>query len=115
MKRLRDPIEAASPVMKCSLCEDAGWVCEIYRDKPWEGPHACQCGAPGAPCTSLQCTNAATRGGCRAASKPRSTRTAGGIELVHPLRRPHRVAERPKAGHAGRCRSKALLRLPRAC
>ena len=57
MKRLRDPIEAASPVMKCSLCEDAGWVCESYRDKPWEGPHACQCGAPGAPCTSLQCTN----------------------------------------------------------
>jgi hypothetical protein len=24
--------------MKCSLCEDNGWVCESHPDKPWEGP-----------------------------------------------------------------------------
>ena len=31
--------------MKCSLCEDCGWVCE--------GDHACTCGGAGAPCTML--------------------------------------------------------------
>ena len=34
----------------CLLCEDCGWVCEMHQDKPWEGPHACTCGAAGAPC-----------------------------------------------------------------
>ncbi|SHH20212.1 hypothetical protein SAMN05443248_4046 [Bradyrhizobium erythrophlei] len=36
--------------VKCSLCEDCGWVCESHPDKPWEGEHACTCGAAGAPC-----------------------------------------------------------------
>jgi DNA invertase Pin-like site-specific DNA recombinase len=34
--------------MKCSLCEDCGWVCESHPDRPWEGEHACTCGAAGA-------------------------------------------------------------------
>ena len=36
--------------VKCSLCEDCGWVCESHPNKPWEGEHACTCGAAGAPC-----------------------------------------------------------------
>jgi hypothetical protein len=36
--------------MTCLLCDDTGWVCEAHQDQPWEGPHACQCGAAGAPC-----------------------------------------------------------------
>jgi hypothetical protein len=36
--------------MKCALCEDCGWVCESHPDRPWEGEHACTCGAAGAPC-----------------------------------------------------------------
>ncbi|SHG50668.1 zinc finger domain-containing protein, LSD1 subclass [Bradyrhizobium erythrophlei] len=36
--------------VKCSLCEDCGWVCESHPDKPWDGGHACTCGAAGAPC-----------------------------------------------------------------
>jgi hypothetical protein len=36
--------------MKCSLCEDCGWVCENHPARPWEGEHACTCGAAGAPC-----------------------------------------------------------------
>jgi hypothetical protein len=36
--------------MKCALCEDCGWVCESHPDRPWEGGHACTCGAAGAPC-----------------------------------------------------------------
>lgn len=34
----------------CLLCEGTGWVCEEHPDQPWEGPHACSCGAAGAPC-----------------------------------------------------------------
>jgi hypothetical protein len=36
--------------MKCSLCEDCGWVCENHPPKPWEGLRACSCGGAGAPC-----------------------------------------------------------------
>jgi hypothetical protein len=41
---------------RCLLCEDCGWVCERHTEKPWDGQHAC-----------------------------RSTKTAGGIELVDTL------------------------------
>lgn len=34
----------------CLLCEGTGWVCEAHPDQPWEGLHACRCGAAGAPC-----------------------------------------------------------------
>lgn len=36
--------------MKCTLCEDCGWVCESHPDRPWQGEHACGCGAAGTPC-----------------------------------------------------------------
>jgi len=36
--------------MKCALCEDCGWVCEDHPDAPWDGIHACICGAAGMPC-----------------------------------------------------------------
>jgi hypothetical protein len=34
----------------CSLCDGGGWVCEEHPDQPWQGPHACTCGAADAPC-----------------------------------------------------------------
>jgi hypothetical protein len=34
----------------CPCCDDTSWVCEDHPDQPWEGPHACRCGAAGAPC-----------------------------------------------------------------
>ncbi|SHH62922.1 hypothetical protein SAMN05443248_5464 [Bradyrhizobium erythrophlei] len=36
--------------MKCSRCEDCGWVCENHPERPWEGEHACTCGGAGMPC-----------------------------------------------------------------
>jgi hypothetical protein len=36
--------------MTCGLCEDTGWVCENHPGKPWDGDHACGCGAAGMPC-----------------------------------------------------------------
>jgi hypothetical protein len=35
--------------MICHRCEDTGWVCEEHPERPWEGPHACPCGAAGMP------------------------------------------------------------------
>jgi hypothetical protein len=32
--------------MKCTVCEDTGWVCENHADVPWDGT----CGAAGMPC-----------------------------------------------------------------
>jgi hypothetical protein len=34
----------------CPNCDGTGWVCEEHPDQPWEGLHACSCGAAGAPC-----------------------------------------------------------------
>jgi hypothetical protein len=66
--------------IKCDQCEDCGGLCERHPDKPWEGPHACPCGAlvrPARPAirpmTEMHCE-------CRAASQSSSTRTAGGTE-----------------------------------
>ncbi|SHG92841.1 hypothetical protein SAMN05443248_3110 [Bradyrhizobium erythrophlei] len=42
--------------MKCTRCEDSAWVCEAHPDRPWEGPNACPCGAPGAPCPDCNVT-----------------------------------------------------------
>ena len=74
---------------RCLLCEDCGWVCESYPDKPWEGPHACLCGAPGAPCPACNASNDGNAPRMPADSRSRSTKAAGGIELVHPLSRSH--------------------------
>jgi hypothetical protein len=79
MKRLRDPIEADSPVMKCSLCEDCGWVCETHPGRPWEGDHACACGGAGAPCPWCNMPDEDGRRGCRIASRQTLTKKAGDI------------------------------------
>jgi hypothetical protein len=36
--------------IKCALCGDCGWACERYPERPWDGDHACGCGAAGVPC-----------------------------------------------------------------
>jgi hypothetical protein len=36
--------------IRCTLCEDSGWVCENHTYRPWTGEHACPCGGAGAPC-----------------------------------------------------------------
>jgi hypothetical protein len=36
--------------LRCTLCDDGGWVCENHPEVPWEGPRACPCGGAGAPC-----------------------------------------------------------------
>ena len=36
--------------MICFCCEDCDWVCENHPDRPWQGPHACECGGTGMPC-----------------------------------------------------------------
>src|SRR5262245_52198832 len=36
----------------CFRCCNTGWVCEAHDNRPWDGPHACGCGAAGAPCPS---------------------------------------------------------------
>jgi len=43
--------------MKCLRCEDIGWVCEDHPGRPWERPHACPCGAAGAPCPDCNATS----------------------------------------------------------
>jgi hypothetical protein len=35
-------------VVICARCRNTGWVCEAHDDRPWDGPHACGCDAPGA-------------------------------------------------------------------
>jgi len=66
--------------MKCTHCEDVGWVCEDHPEKPWEGPHACNCGAAGMPCPVCNVPPKAPRRECQQASKLRPTRTAGDID-----------------------------------
>jgi hypothetical protein len=42
--------------MKCTLCEDCGWVCEEHPERPWGGKYACICGGAGAPCPRCNVT-----------------------------------------------------------
>jgi hypothetical protein len=35
----------------CTRCDISRLVCEAHPDKPWDGPRACGCGAPGDPCS----------------------------------------------------------------
>jgi hypothetical protein len=79
MKWLRDPIEADSPVMKCSLCEDCGWVCETHPGRPWEGDHACACGVPALHARGVTCLMRTGRRGCRIVSRQTLTKKAGVI------------------------------------
>jgi hypothetical protein len=36
----------------CIYCADTGWTCENHPRRPWEGPHACDCGGAGLPCVN---------------------------------------------------------------
>ncbi len=36
--------------LDCHRCDDYGWVCENQPGRPWQGPHAFNCGGVGAPC-----------------------------------------------------------------
>jgi hypothetical protein len=38
-------------MIKCTLCQDVGWVCEEHPGRPWAGAKACGCGAAGMPCS----------------------------------------------------------------
>jgi hypothetical protein len=42
----------------CLRCGGCRWVCEYHPDRPWEGPHACDCGGAGAPCPICNGTDA---------------------------------------------------------
>jgi hypothetical protein len=66
--------------MKCSLCEDCGWVCESHPGRPWEGERACTCGDAGAR-RARSATRATTNPhrGRRRGSGPNSTRRDGVI------------------------------------
>ena len=75
--------QAQSCFVKCRLCEDYGWVCEEHPERPWEGPHACICGAAGAPC-AVMLRPMERRRAFRTASGLSSIRTAGDTE-----REPH--------------------------
>lgn len=37
-------------MIKCTLCQDIGWICEEHSGRPWAGAYACGCGAAGMPC-----------------------------------------------------------------
>jgi hypothetical protein len=37
-------------MQSCTHCGGCRWVCEAHPERPWDGPHACGCGAPGEPC-----------------------------------------------------------------
>jgi hypothetical protein len=43
--------------VKCPQCEGCGWVCEEHPGRPWQGDHACSCGAPGMPCPRCNAPN----------------------------------------------------------
>jgi hypothetical protein len=34
----------------CARRDNCHWIREAHRDRPWDGPHACGCGAPCEPC-----------------------------------------------------------------
>jgi hypothetical protein len=38
--------------MKCIFCADTGWVCENDPKRLWDGPHGCDCGGAGMPCSA---------------------------------------------------------------
>jgi len=48
--RLQKTDSGPKQTMKCSVCEDCGWVCESHPYLPWQGEHACNCGGAGEAC-----------------------------------------------------------------
>src|SRR5260370_2008917 len=45
--------EAEERPMKCSVCEDCGWVCENHPYLPWQGEHAFKAGRAGGAALGL--------------------------------------------------------------
>jgi hypothetical protein len=41
----------------CVRCAGYRWVCEAHPERPWDGPHACGCGAPGDHVPGLRVDN----------------------------------------------------------
>jgi hypothetical protein len=66
--------------IKCTRCEGTGWVCEIHILRPWEGLTPVAAAPPARPVADAMTRRMAKRRGCRMASGPRSTRTAGGTD-----------------------------------
>src|ERR1700743_1798449 len=42
-------VKTRKHLMKCTVCEDVGWVCEDHRDMPWDRLHP-RCSSAGMPC-----------------------------------------------------------------
>jgi hypothetical protein len=61
--------ESASTATKVRGCRDIGWVCETHDDLPWDGEHACGCGAAGMPCPA-----------CNPSDKDHPPRLPGGFQ-----------------------------------
>jgi hypothetical protein len=45
---------------RCARCMGTGWVCQLHRAMPGQGPYSCGCGCAGAPCIS--CNDPKDRG-----------------------------------------------------
>src|SRR5579862_4265431 len=48
--RVRGRFLVAKAMRFCPRCDNCRWICEAHSDRPWDGPRACGCGAPGDPC-----------------------------------------------------------------
>jgi hypothetical protein len=68
--------------MTCGLCEDTGWVCENHPEEPWDGDHACGCGAAGMPCVRCNPSDLDNPPGRRPVRVSNSTKKAGAIRLA---------------------------------
>jgi hypothetical protein len=44
-------------MVKCTTCDDTGWVCEAHPNIPWLGDRACECLQPGKPCPKCNVAN----------------------------------------------------------
>jgi hypothetical protein len=65
------------------FCKDSGWVCEDHPGRPWDGPHACPCGAAGVPCPWCNVPAPGETRRLPDGFKTEPARTAGAIELVN--------------------------------
>jgi hypothetical protein len=52
----------------CGKCDGTGWICEAHHRRPWAGPKACGCGAPGLPCIACNRCEGDDLAGCRRSS-----------------------------------------------
>jgi len=59
--------------VKCGRCRDTYWVCETHDDVPWDGEHACGCGAAGKPCPNCNPSDKDARREASSATTARTT------------------------------------------